>query len=370
MIEGEYRRETRQSLTTPVSVRVDGWEHYVQVYADDISSGGLFIRMVRPPAVGTAMSVRIPMPGGYVLELAAEVAHVVAPEQQLISGKRPGAGIRFVGPTAEQKAQLAALSSEPTGPPSEPTPAPKAEEPSALVANLRAQLAEFKELDFYKVLELPADSTPADARASFLKMVRKWHPDQFGLDSREARTLAAEIFIVIKKAYETLNNPAKNKAYRARVAPSPESSADKSTDKTKDDTKDDTWVVSRDESAASAPHDSASPVAGRPQETSHNNRDIILGDTYMKSGKLDLARAAFGRALARDQENVGIRRRYTWVCAHEAIQAGDHDAAVATLTEAVARDPKFTQAIDLLREIRIKQRQAPRKGLSKFFGNR
>ncbi len=348
----QYRRESRRRLNIPASVACDEWNREARLYTENISHGGLFLRTVRPPSVGAAVTVTMPLAEGGVLTIEAEVAHVVAPEQQLITGKTPGFGIRFVRCSASQVTAIARLV-ETAEPMPEPvaTTQPPSRDPS-LADDLRAQLAEIKEQHYFAVLGVSTEARTAEIHGAFLQLARRWHPDRFGLESPEARGLATEIFIVVKKAYEVLRQPGKCAAYRARVeriAP-PEATPGPIVDE--------------------APSEEV-VVRGAKTEPTSLKSDTARGDFHMKSGRLDLARDAFAGALLLDPDNVDVRRRHAWACALAAVQADDLPGAIDALTVAVGRDPNFTQGIALLRDVNEKLRKKGRQSalLGKLFGD-
>jgi len=374
-----------------VTVTAESWEHYVRLYAEEISQGGLFIRIIRPPPVGTILKVRIALPDHRTIELDARVADVIPPEQQLISGKKPGAAVRFVKWTDKYKTVLADLAAQHGGTParaptaaapahprapstSHASSAGHAREPSDAVS-LHHHLATLRMRDMHAVLGVKPDATPAQIRASFLKLSKRWHPDRFGLDS-ELRNLAAEIFMLIRKAYEKLNQPAAVAIHPGAskpvpAAPSPPRQPQQpkvaATAPAKREVEDGISVVSRE-----APVSTPGAAPARPAPAMPKNRDVLLGDKFMKAGRPDLARQAYARALSLDSGNLMLARRHDWACASQAINAGEQARAAEILKAAVARDPKFTEAITLLHELEQlseSERKTPRGGLlSKLFG--
>ena len=60
---------------------------------------------------------------------------------------------------------------------------------------------------YYGILQLQNDATPEEIRRNFLLLSRKVHPD------RNPSKDAAEKFISLKKAYDTLSDPARRRAY-------------------------------------------------------------------------------------------------------------------------------------------------------------
>ena len=66
---------------------------------------------------------------------------------------------------------------------------------------------------YYGILQLQNDATPEEIRRNFLLLSRKVHPD------RNPSEDAAEKFINLKKAYDTLSDPARRRAYDGGFGP-------------------------------------------------------------------------------------------------------------------------------------------------------
>ncbi len=66
--------------------------------------------------------------------------------------------------------------------------------------------------DYYRALGVPRDATPDEIRNAYFDAARHWHPDA------NPDLGAQERFINIQKAYETLVNPEKRKAYDGKMA--------------------------------------------------------------------------------------------------------------------------------------------------------
>jgi len=89
-----------------------------------------------------------------------------------------------------------------------------------------------KKKDHYALLGVPCDSSYSDIRVAYRKLALKYHPDVKPLHQLETAT---ELFSEINKAYDTLSDPQKRKAYdalhiipnfdTARTAASPSSSS-------------------------------------------------------------------------------------------------------------------------------------------------
>ncbi|MDX2088271.1 MAG: glycosyltransferase [Kofleriaceae bacterium] len=88
------RRHQRLPTALALSVRSPSGEPELR-FASNLSSGGVFVVMENPPAVGTPMNVSIALPSGDVLSLDAHVAHSSAAAR--------GVGLEFVQLGSEQR---------------------------------------------------------------------------------------------------------------------------------------------------------------------------------------------------------------------------------------------------------------------------
>lgn len=66
--------------------------------------------------------------------------------------------------------------------------------------------------DHYALLGVPRDVSYSDIRVAYRKLALQYHPDVMPLHQLETAT---ELFSEINKAYETLSDPEKRKAYDA-----------------------------------------------------------------------------------------------------------------------------------------------------------
>lgn len=90
-------------------------------------------------------------------------------------------------------------------------------EPESLASTLRAHLSDLEEEDYFGVLGLELDADTRAVRKAFLEHAKEWHPSRYGLDTQDVRAVVADIFIVIKRAYDALIDP-KKRAHFAQQA--------------------------------------------------------------------------------------------------------------------------------------------------------
>lgn len=66
-------------------------------YTTDISESGLFVHTLRPPALGTQISIGLVLRGGQEIKVRAVVARLVVPPPQFARLIQSGFGARFAG---------------------------------------------------------------------------------------------------------------------------------------------------------------------------------------------------------------------------------------------------------------------------------
>jgi len=68
-------------------------------------------------------------------------------------------------------------------------------------------------VDYYKILDVPRDTSMNDIKLAYKKKVREWHPDRFG--DKEKKKEAESMMKQINIAYDVLGNPQKKQLYDA-----------------------------------------------------------------------------------------------------------------------------------------------------------
>lgn len=85
------RRQPRYPVN--FSVRFGAAREFVQEYAENLSTGGLFVRGAHRLGEGEQVLIEIDLPGYDTFIVTARVAHVLSPEEAQESGRHPGAGL-------------------------------------------------------------------------------------------------------------------------------------------------------------------------------------------------------------------------------------------------------------------------------------
>lgn len=103
------RRDKRFPSKQLLFVRCESWAEFAQLYAADVSRGGMFIETDQPPPILSEIEVDMRLPEGHSVLLKASVVHVFGAEQAEREGKRPGVGVQFVNLNSLQKQQIVQL---------------------------------------------------------------------------------------------------------------------------------------------------------------------------------------------------------------------------------------------------------------------
>lgn len=75
------------------------------------------------------------------------------------------------------------------------------------------------QLDYFAVLKLAAEATPAEIRAAYHRESRQYHPDRYAaVDDPEFRDRVGRIYRRINEAYTVLRDDARRRKYAADVA--------------------------------------------------------------------------------------------------------------------------------------------------------
>jgi hypothetical protein len=197
-----------------VKLRCASWDQLATIYERDLRRNALFLRAARPPPLGTEIRVDLTLPSGTVINLEGRVAKHVA-------GGPRGAGVELVLPPIGQSVlwmieSALAAANRPVTPavpdavdlPPEDIPIEVDQEPEAaeaeatLLAALDKELATLRPMNPFQVLQIGYDAREEHVEAAFEKLSKQYHPDRFAhYESERARSLAAEIFILVRTAY-------------------------------------------------------------------------------------------------------------------------------------------------------------------------
>lgn len=222
-----------------IKLRCASWQQLATIYKRDLSKGTMFLRAATPPPVGTTVRIDLTLPSASVIVLTGVV-------QQHVTDPQRGAGVELkLAPIPTGSIWLieSALSSEQRTPQPPAAPTGGARTVSATPATgvatvgdgqamadaedelIRALLSEaesLKKLNPFLVLGVGYEASDADVRAAFGELTKRYHPDRFArYESSQLRSVAAEIFILIRDAYRKLCDTAGRTSVLASLGRTP-----------------------------------------------------------------------------------------------------------------------------------------------------
>ncbi|MBK9072627.1 MAG: DnaJ domain-containing protein [Myxococcales bacterium] len=239
------------ALPVSVKLRCASWEQVEAIYKRDLIRNALFLKSGNPPAVGTLVTVELTLPSDTVVSIKGVVAEHVAAGGA--NGRGPGVEVRFdyvpqsamwiietalarerTSGSASQTAASALITSlnEKTRAGTEPGlkamtrqpdlsaehGAPLTNAETELVMSLAEELASLRRLNAFQILGVSYDASDSDIRLAFAELTKRYHPDRFAkYASAQLRMHAADIFILIRDAYQKLGDAQQRAAAAAAV---------------------------------------------------------------------------------------------------------------------------------------------------------
>jgi DnaJ-domain-containing protein 1 len=104
-----------------------------------------------------------------------------------------------------------------SAPPSGTATAKAIVSPASTLVERRAQIEKvaisITQLDYFDVLGLPRDATPATVQDAYLKLAKTYHPDRLTADLADLKPTATRIFARMSEAHQTLSDPTKRAHY-------------------------------------------------------------------------------------------------------------------------------------------------------------
>ncbi len=242
-----------------IKLRCASWQQLSTIYKRDLSRSAMFLKSASPPPLGTPVRIDLTLPSASMIVLTGTVSEHVAVGG--LGGRGPGIDIKLA--TIPQSAMwlietaLAAQSATtPGGAPSGSTaPPPIAGAPTTapatgpslressrdlsresgvdegrdlvnaeteLVAALGAELVALSRLNPFQVLGVGYEVTDDEVRAAFGDLTKRYHPDRYArYTSVQLRSLASEIFIIVRDAYRKIGDGAARSQTAASLGRSP-----------------------------------------------------------------------------------------------------------------------------------------------------
>jgi DNA-binding response OmpR family regulator/tetratricopeptide (TPR) repeat protein len=219
----------------------------------------------------------------------------------------------------------------PAAPP--PTTAPLASgQLSMMLQTVRTQ-------DHFWALDVGRDAPVADIDRAYEALARSFHTDRYRLSSEEDRKAAQEIFEKLGEAHRTLRDPAKRKAYLARLAREEEKEKEK-----------EEAYVPRPRQMTPPPPTSAAAATSPSSAAARALYDVGL--EHLKSRRHHEAVEALRQAARLVPNEADFRAALGWALFRQApADARAGRAAVAELRRALQLDERHRAAAQHLAEI-------------------
>jgi len=103
------RRDKRYPSMHLLLVQCDTWSEFAELYATDVSQGGMFIATDDPPPILSEIGVTLKLPEGHEIGFKANVVHVIDAQLAQRENRAPGVGVHFVELDPVRKLQIQQL---------------------------------------------------------------------------------------------------------------------------------------------------------------------------------------------------------------------------------------------------------------------
>ncbi len=193
------REHARYTIVSRVRVRMESWDEFEELYTNNVSSGGMFIRMDKPTPVGTRVSVELSDAGGRTMVLPAEVAHT----DSVDGDPNRGVGLRFLSLSDAEREIVDALVEE-----ARSVRAAGSMRDAALsdgvpdmLSRLEAELARVNDAEPHDALGVAPDVERGTLDEARRELIAHWHPSNFARESREVLDAATELCRALNRAW-------------------------------------------------------------------------------------------------------------------------------------------------------------------------
>jgi DnaJ-class molecular chaperone len=110
----------------------------------------------------------------------------------------------------------------PATPPPPPAAATKGTLEASQIAELAARCAKLNQIDYFEVLQISRDATPADIKKAFYSESRAYHPDRFyQLESKELKDQVNELYKRFTESSEAESKAAVKKEHEEQIGVHP-----------------------------------------------------------------------------------------------------------------------------------------------------
>ena len=218
-----------------IKLRCTSWQQVSALYERDLLRSGLFLKSAAPPPIGTPVRINLTLPTQTLIVLSGRIASHVGRAE--LYGRGPGIDIKLqsVPNSALWLIESALASARSAGALPQESAHTASAQPGTgaahgrgagdmdmvsddglvaaekeLIHALQAEFDGMRKRNPFQVLGVDHRATDTDVRAAFAVLTKRFHPDRYTrYESREAHRLAAEIFILVRNAYQHLDTAAK-----------------------------------------------------------------------------------------------------------------------------------------------------------------
>lgn len=210
-----------------IKLRCASWKQLAAIYERDLKRSAVFLKSASPPPTGTPVRINLTLPTQTLIILNGTVERHIGVGE--LNGRGPGVDIELhsVPQSAMWIIESALDAARRERDEQDDAASPGAEDADIqdgeqlvaaeddLLSSLTGELESLRKLNPFQVLGVGYETSDDEIHASFASLTKRYHPDRFArYESGEARQIAAEIFILIRNAYQQLENP----TARAQVA--------------------------------------------------------------------------------------------------------------------------------------------------------
>jgi tetratricopeptide (TPR) repeat protein len=224
-----------------VRLRCASWRQLEAIYRRDLSRSAFFLKSSKPPPIGARLKIQLSLPSNTVISLAGAVSEHVP--MGGMGGRGPGVDIQLdpvpqsvmwlienalssVGKEnsvmrpipKESKSQAERAKVQPEAERSLDEGKDLVEAEDDLVTALKEELLSFQRLNPFQILGVGYSADDNAVRAAFGALTKRYHPDRYArYQSEEAKSLASEVFILIRNAYRMLVDQASRDGVKLAV---------------------------------------------------------------------------------------------------------------------------------------------------------
>ena len=263
---------------------------------------------------------------------------------------------------------------------------PVADAEGQLVGALRQELDSLRKLNPFQILGVGYEASDEAVRAAFGELTKSYHPDRFArYESQEARKVAAEIFILIRNAYQSLNTAEgrakiaaalRDKSQRAApVSAEPRAATPPPVPETTPPVATPPPVPETPPRAATPPpvpdaSATPEPVAPEASEPGTAAGRYARAEALLEAGRYDEASVLYTLAAKRDPDDAEAQIGLELAEGFKALADRDRLEAAQRFEAVLELDPSNERAARVLAEMRRRATEERKGHLSRLLGKK